>query len=495
MPAETSSWKPQFECFAAADAYSVDKRGRARLATRAVSTRVDLKALLGLAWPVVIARSSQAVIGFCDALMTAPLGENSLAAVTTGSMNVFTVVILPMGLVFIAQSFAAQLEGKKRLDAAVRYAWYALILAGLSMAVGLLLVPVIPSVLGTVGYEAEVLSLMTTYLQIRMLSVGPAVGIEALGNWYGGLGNTRLHMIAGLVAMVFNVFLNWVLIGGNLGAPALGVTGAALASIIATWIAFCALAFMFAMKVGLDRIESVRPRGLMAAELTRMVRFGLPHGINWFLEFAAFALFINVVVRDLGTTVLAAMMVVFNINSVSFMPAFGIATAGSILSGQAIGRDEKDSVKSILWLTMRVAVVWQCTIGVAYILFPSTLMAWFSSEGSSPELVTIGAVLLALSAAWQLFDAAAITLGETLRSAGDTAWTLYARLTIAWLVFVPASYVGVKMLDGGHVAAMLCIIGYLALLAIVLAWRFWTGAWRNIDLTGDESGLLDIAPS
>ena len=154
---------------------------------------------------------------------------------------------------------------------------------------------------------------------LTALATLPAgVQTDVLGNWYGGLGNTRLHMVAGLVAMVINVFLNWVLIYGNLGAPALGAHGAALASVIATWIGFAVVFTAFLLRIAVP-CDSVQPRALRLAELGRMVRFGLPNGLNWFLEFSAFALFINVVVAQLGTTVLAAMMVVININEVAFM--------------------------------------------------------------------------------------------------------------------------------------------------------------------------------
>jgi MATE family multidrug resistance protein len=443
------------------------------------------RALLRLAWPVVVARSSQAVIGFSDALMAAPLGEAPLAAVTTGSMNTFTTIILPMGVVFIAQSFAAQLLGKGRVDVAVRYAWYALLLAGVALVFALASVPFIGDILGTVGYEGEVLVLMTAYLQIRAVSVGAAVGTEALGNWYGGLGNTRLHMVAGVVAMVFNVFLNWVLIYGNLGAPALGARGAALASVISTWIGFAVVLTAFLSRIAVP-CDSVRPRGLRLAELGRMIRFGLPNGLNWFLEFSAFVLFINVVVARLGTTVLAAMMVVININEMAFMPAFGIASAGAILAGQAIGRSEPQWVARILRRTATLALIWQGSVGLVYLSAPRPVMSVFARGSDADTMLEVGVVLLALSAAWQVFDAIGMSTSEVLRAAGDTAWTLWARVTVAWLVFTPAAFLTVRLMDGGHVAAMLCVIGYLALLAGLLVWRFKSGAWKRIDLTGES---------
>jgi len=443
---------------------------------------------------MVLARSTQAVIGFCDALMVAPLGEKALAATTTGAMNAFTVAILPMGVAFIVQSFAAQLTGKGDLTGARRYAWYGLILAAVSALIGLVALPFIGPVLGLLPFEPEVEHLMTDYLAIRLLSLGAMVGTEALGNWFGGLGNTRIQMIAGVVAMVVNVALNWVFINGHLGAPALGVAGAALASSIASWIGFAVVAWAFARGWGGSRPPGGSRLALSRSELYRVLRFGLPNGLNWFLEFAAFVVFINVVMADLGTGVLAAFMVVMSINSVSFMPAFGLSSSGAILAGQAIGAGRKDEVPGIWFLTMRTTAVWQGAVGLAYLFMPGLLIALFAPpDQEASRLVEVGTVLLALSAAWQLFDAIAMTLSETLRSAGDTAWTLWARIILAWLVFIPASLITVFAMDGGHVAAMLCIAGYIALLAAIFFWRFRSGRWRDIDLTGSSPPLLEGA--
>jgi MATE family multidrug resistance protein len=448
-----------------------------------------MRTLLVLAWPIVVARSSQAVVGFCDALMTAPLGEDALAATTTGSFNAFAVVIPLLGVAFIVQSFASQLKGKGDLNAARRYAWYGLILAVVSGVIAAAAIPFVGPGLGLLAYEEGVRVLMTDYLGWRLLAVGAIVGVEVLGNWYGGLGNTRLHMMAGIITMIVNVFLNWVLIYGNLGAPELGVEGAAIASVIASFIGLAVLLWVFWRGWFIESYEHSK-LVLRRSEFVRMLRFGIPNGINWFLEFAAFALFINVVVAHLGTTVLAAMMVVFNINSVSFMPAFGLSSAGAILTGQAIGADQKDAVGGIVLRTGIVAGIWQCTVGVFYVAMPATLMGWFApTDQMMAELVEVGTVMLALSAAWQLSDAAAMSVSEALRSAGDTAWCMWARLTMAWVVFTPAAVLSVVVWDGGYVAAMVCLIGYLSLLAVVMLWRFRRGAWRDIDLTGMDEEL------
>jgi MATE family multidrug resistance protein len=280
--------------------------------------------------------------------------------------------------------------------------------------------------------------------------------------------------------MVLNVFLNWILIDGRLGAPALGVEGAALASVLATSLAFLGLLAVF---LGGGRGAGGPFPRLHLAELLRMLRFGIPSGLNWFLEFLAYIFFVNVVVGGLGTTTLAALMSVFQLNSVSFMPAFGLASAGAILVGQSIGAGDRDGVPRLVRLTFAAAGAWQGAVGLAYLLVPGLLFLPFARDPASAEgLLSAGTRLLALSAAWQLFDAAVASLAESLRAAGDTAFTLWARVVVAWVLFVPGSWITVRVLGGGDVAAVSWLVVYLAALALVLALRFRSGAWRRIDL-------------
>ncbi len=441
----------------------------------------SLRTLLGLAWPIVISRSSQVVVGVSDAVMVAHLGESALAAATTGALNTFAALILPMGVVFIVSSFASQLFGKGDLVGARRYGYYGLAVAIGAQILCLLGLAVLTPILGWLPYAPDVRQLMAGYMGMRLLSGGAAIGIEALANYYGGIGNTRLPMLANIAAMALNVFGNWILIDGHWGAAPMGVKGAAVASTVATEIAFAGLLLVFLIQGRSG--GRIIPR-LHFREFTRMLRFGLPSGFNWFFEFFAFNFFINVVVAGLGTTSLAAMMAAMQINSVSFMPAFGLASAGAILVGQAIGADAKHEVPRIVRLTFGAAATWQGLVGLCYLLFPAVIFSAFAPAGSAGESLRVaGTRILMLSAAWQLFDAAATALAEALRAAGDTAFTLWARVALAWGLFVPGSYITVRYLNGGDVGAVVWLVSYLGLLAALLSWRFARGAWRNIRLT------------
>ncbi len=113
--------------------------------------------------------------------------------------------------------------------------------------------------------------------------------------------------------------------------------------------------------------------------------------------------------------------------------------------------------------------------------------AFVDDPAKAEVFFDLGVRMLMLSTAWQLFDAIAGVLAEALRAAGDTAFTLGARIVIAWFVFVPLSLIWVRGYDGGEVAAVICLVIYMMGLATVLSWRYRSGRWQSISLFGDDA--------
>ena len=442
----------------------------------------SLSSLLSLAWPIIVSRSTQVVMGLADALFVAHLGENALASVTAGAMNSAAVFIFPMGVSFIVASFSSQLAGRGESAAARRYGWYGLAVAALAQVLALVAIPCLPAAFGSLHYAPALVDGLCAYLSIRLLSTGVAVGIEALGNYYSGLGRTAMVMRTNLAAMLLNILFLWFLVDGHAGFPALGIRGAAWANLLATGLAFAGFfaAFLWQGR-GLGRL------GLKFSEFTRMLRFGLPSGLNWSFEFFAFIAFVNVVVGSLGTSALAALMAVIQINSVAFMPAFGLGSAGAILVGQSIGAGQPDQVPGLVRLTFFTSAAWMLMVALLYVSMPARLLAPFvPGQAADNAFVAAGVAMLFLSAFWQVFDAAGITLGEALRAAGDTVFPMWARGLLAWGVFLPGSWIQVRFYGGTVRAAVAWLMVYLGLLSLALFLRFQGGAWRRIELMEDK---------
>jgi MATE family multidrug resistance protein len=438
----------------------------------------SLRALLALAWPIVLSRATQVVVGLADVAMVAHLGPDAVAATGAGAVDSWVAVVLPLGVVFVVQSFSAQYAGRGDLASARRFAWYGLLLAAVAQVLSLGLIPALGPMFGRLPYEPGVRELVVGYVAWRLLGTGAGVGVEALNAYYGGLGRTWPGMVANTSAMSANLLLNAVFVWGWFGGPEWGVAGAAIASALSVWLAFAGFAVWFSW----EGLAAPWP-ALRLAEGLRLVRYGLPSGLNFFFEFLAFLVFVNVVVASLGTEPLAAWNAVMNLSSAAFMPAFGLASAGAVLVGQAIGAGRKDDVGRIVRLVLWCTCTWQGLVGVGCVVAPDLLMAPFSAEGDGVRQAGVGMLLVA--AAWQLFDATATTYAEALRAAGDTQFPMWARLVVAWCVFAPGSWAAVTWWGWGPTATAGWLVVYLAILAVVLAWRFHGGAWRSVTLVED----------
>ena len=165
------------------------------------------------------------------------------------------------------------------------------------------------------------------------------------------------------------------------------------------------------------------------------------------------------------------------------MPAFGLASAGAILVGQSLGAKEPDRVPGIVLRTFGVMAVWQVIVGALYLGAPELVLSAFTdAKLDSTAFLDVARRVLMLSVAWQMFDALAAALSEALRAAGDTAFTLWVRLAISWLIFVPGAYFSVRVLQWSDTGAVSWVVIYLGLLAFVLLLRFRGGRWRSIEL-------------
>jgi MATE family multidrug resistance protein len=278
--------------------------------------------------------------------------------------------------------------------------------------------------------------------------------------------------------MLANVLLCYLLIQPRFGLPGYGVAGSAWAAVIATTLGFVVIVVLYTRRAKWS-FDFRMP------EFLRLLRFGAPNGMNWFLEFAAFSLFINLVIGHLGTSTLAAFNAVLQLVNVSFMPAFGLASAGAIIAGEAIGRRALDEVWPTVRLTTLLACGFMGTLSVLYAIFATPLMTWFQPPGpGGARFLEAGVLMLLFVPCWQVFDAIAIVFSEVLRAAGDTAWPMTARITLAWLVFTPIAWALVRYADGGVPTVMLSLIVYLIVLAALLGGRYAYGKWRKIDLVG-----------
>jgi MATE family multidrug resistance protein len=208
----------------------------------------------------------------------------------------------------------------------------------------------------------------------------------------------------------------------------------------------------------------------------RLLRTGLPLGLQWVFDAGSFAVF-SLIVASMSAASLAASHSFIMIVNVSFMLALGVSGATQTLVGRAIGEGQPDLAVSALKNGLRVALSVSVALAIALTLAPRLLMRIFTDDEA---LIALGVSVLRLGAIFQLLDAVHIVVMGALRGAGDTRWPSVWQTVLAWGLFVPlAWWLGVHLgygLDGAYAGGVL----YVALLAGGLVWRFASGKWREM---------------
>ncbi len=440
------------------------------------STAGGAREVLVLAGPVILTQISMTAMGIVDSAMVGTLGATELGAVGFGGIWLWTFLCFFVGTTTGVQTFVAQREGAGEPQACGAWAWqgvYAVVPLGIAASAALYF----GASLGVrlLGPSEELQPLAASYVSARSLGMVGMLSATAFSAFFRGIGDTRTPLYATLVANGVNVVLDYGLIFGKLGLPALGVTGAGIATATAEWTYGLVMAWAFLRPALRSRFATHRARAV-GSDIRRLLRTGAPIGGQWWLEMISFAAFTTLVAR-MGDTSMAASQAFVALLSISFMQAIGLSIAVSTLVGQYIGAGDPESADRAFRTGLKLAAVLEGAIAILFSSVPELLIGIFTDD---PEVIRLGRPLMLVGALFQFFDAFGIIADGALRGAGDTRWPFAVRLVLAWFVFVPlAWWVGI-VLDGGLTWAWAAAIVHILLLASALVWRFRSGAWRHI---------------
>lgn len=440
-------------------------------------TRTLVRVIGGLAMPVVLANISQTLMGLVDTLMVGRLGTASLAAVGVATL-IYSALATPIKSVDVAvQTFTARRVGQGR-DREVG----AVLLTGAAVAVlaGLLVTMFGMTrpdwLMGLVARDAAVEELGVSYLLWRFPGLLAFLLFFMQKAVFDGIGRTRLGMAIGIGMNLANVLLNWMFIFGKLGAPQMGVAGAALASTLSSALAALAF-FVVALNAEVRRRFRLVGRGNFRPELLRpFLKVAWPAAVQALGGLMAVLVFF-VILGRISTVAVAAGNVVFRIAALSFMPGFGVGAALQTAVGQCLGRGDPRGAVRASWVGVGLSLVFMGLFGVLFWAWPKSLMRAFTT---SAELVEAGAPILRLMGLIQVFDAVGLALAGSLRGAGATRQVMIVDVVAGWCLFLPTAYVCGVVLDGGLVGAWMGVLAWFTLYAAGMAAWFLQGSWQRI---------------
>lgn len=444
-----------------------------------------LAEVLKVAAPLLISMGSFTLMQFCNRMFLAWYSEASLQAAIPAGILSFTFICFFMELTSYGTTFVAQYHGANELARCARATGQSFLLALISWPVMLALMPLGLWFITTSRHPPEAVRLETIYFTVLMIgSAGPCLG-AALGTFFSGRGDTVTTMRANILANILNIILDYILIFGKLGFPALGIKGAAIATVISGFSAPLILASNFLLPEYRKVFNIGEVFRLDKDLMKRILRFGSPSAANMVLDMASFAIFV-MIIGKFGETTLTASNIALSVNSIVFMPLLGLGSAAGILVGKYQGMRKSSIADRSARMALRIAMAYMSFMAFTYILVPEFYISFFTMWGEGTivisDILPSSRMFLILMAMWGMFDVASIVLAGALRGAGDTKFVMIFFLIVAWGLWVPGQFLLLGPLGMGAMAQWVWLAIYIILLSVGYVGRFLSGRWRDIEV-------------
>jgi multidrug resistance protein, MATE family len=444
------------------------------LAGTAATPDVSVRGILTAAWPLIVINLSITGMQFADAVMVAPLGQAALAALFPALMIYLIPVVFGHGILGVVNSYVAQSVGAGRPHESGRYAVQGVYIGA---TLGLVLLPQLwlaPAYFRWMGHAPEVQALEVDYFQWLLPSAAPSLVVVALSSFFTGILRPRVLVEASLLATLLNVGLNYLLIGGHFGFPAMGVAGAALGTSIATVVQAAYLLVRF-LAPALRISHGTDAWGPDRTALTGLLKVGSPAGLLPVFDLLTWGVFILWMIGFFGTGHLAANTIVVRYLHLAFMPAFALAAVLTALVGQSIGAGSPAHARRAATLTYQLLGCYMGAIGLGFLVLREPLMRLFTDD---PAVIAAGTAIFVCTAVYQAFDAMWITYSHALRGAGDTAWPSGAVLVLGSTVLVGGAWFMVKAFpELASLGPWIATTVYTVILGCTMLLRWRAGAW------------------
>ena len=382
------------------------------------------------------------------------------------------------GLLSYANALTAQYLGAGELGKCSKVVTQGIVITVMCSPALVLITYLVSGIFENVGHDSAQVELEKTYYTILMLGVIVTLTKTCLSSYFAGIGRTRVVMICDVCGLVFNVPLCYVMVFGKLGLPELGIVGAGISTIIASFFA-CLLFFIFYF----EREHRVKFFVMNSFHidwgvLRRFWRLGFPSGLELFLNVAAFNLFL-LMFQGYGVVEGASAAIVFNWDLLSFVPMIGLNIGVISLIGRFVGANDMARTDEVMSAAFFLGIFYSAILAILYISFRFPLVEVFSPpEGDFSEIRSLSAFMMIGLSSYVMADAIIIISGGVLRGAGDTRWLMYTSVGLHWAMLIAQYYV-ILVWQFGPQVSWLTFCAMIFAIAIVYVWRLQSGVWRD----------------
>lgn len=421
----------------------------------------ELRLTLALALPMIVGSVSQMLIGITDAALIGRVGtvELAAAAFTHGVFGLFYIVgiglLLPVGV------FTARDHGAGDHPGCAAWLKHGRVMALLAGGGAFLLLAALSTQLHRFGQPAEVVAVVKPFFLLNSLSLIPVFYFQVQRQYLDALGRPWVGTSIMLVDVVLNALLNWMFIWGHLGAPALGLTGSGVATLIARILAVSAIALWL-------RREQAPAGRLERGRFRAMLQMGVPAAGSLMFESGAFAMAM-LMMGWLGAVPLAAHQIALSCAAFTFMFPLGLSMAVSIRISRALGEGRREVLRAIGFGTHGFGCIVMLVFATTFMAAGDLLAAGFTAD---PAVIALAARLLIVAAIFQLFDGGQVIASGALRGLTDVKVPTLITFIAYWVLSLPLGYALAFHSELGPVGIWTGLASGLACAAVLLGWRF-----------------------
>lgn len=424
-----------------------------------------VRELLRLSWPITLSTISYSLMTLVDTLLVSGLGAGTLAGVGLGGTAAFVLLCFSFGLLRGVKTLVSQAVGAGKPDEVGRYLGAALAAAGAISVVTLLAGQIVAELLPMIAATPEAGAAARAYLRIRILGAPMALGYVALREVRYAQSDARSPMKATVVANGVNIALAYLFVFHLHW----GVTGAAFATVIAHSVELGMLALV-------QRAVGFNMEGMRARHVRALFKVGLPTGLQFTLEVGAFAILAGLI-SAISEVEMASHQIAINVIHFSFLPAYAVAEAGSVLGGQAVGANRDDLLLRVARISLGVTGIYTAMWTLLLALGAPMIVSCFRADS---DLAAHAVRLLHVAAVFQMFDGAYVVARAMLRGAGDVRYAAYVGVISSWMFTPPLTWLLGYHLGlgafGGWLGLLAEIVCGASVLWVRLERRRWTAA-------------------
>lgn len=436
----------------------------------------EARALMKLALPLVTMQLAQIGSMTADVIMVGALGKEALAATSIGAVIFYFAWLIGYGPVAAVSPIVSQILGahpndRARTRAAVRMGLWAVAFISLPLMISLAWAK---PVLLVLGQDPKIVEVAAQWVHIIAFGIPFTLGFNVLRNFAAAVGRQNAVLAIAIVTLLVNIALNYVLIFGNFGAPEMGVSGSALASVLAYAFSFFSMLIVIVVAPEFKKFRLLHRFGRANwARFREIFWLGTPMGLSMIFEAMLFNS-ATLIMGTFGAATLAAHQIALNVGSLTFMVPLGIGLAATIRVGLAAGAQDAQAVRTAGFTAMICGAGFVLICAVVIALAPEFLVGLYIpiGAGMNAEVAALAVTFLYVVAIFQLFDALQVTAQMSLRGLKDARIPMWIAALSYWLVGFLSAWGLAFWADLNGLGVWIGLAAGLAAAALGMVWRF-----------------------